>query len=389
MLSDNSSSARKLAQMLGKLNAATRAIPLAQLFYMNLQRALACALGKSGQDYSLLLRFSEDEREELQWWIDHLSSWNGKTMLSRKPTLTIESDASRTGWGATCKEVRTGGPWSEEEQRWHINCLETQAAFLAVKCFAKDRNSISILLRLDNTIAVSYINNLGGTVSPQLTELVKQLWLQRDITLEAEHLPGALNTIADEESRVMKDHSDWKLNPRVFMTIQETWGPLTVDLFASRLTHQLNRYFSWRPDPEAEAWNAFSQDWGKIQGRLYANPPWSLVSSVLTQAQAQGVSMILVAPIWKMQPWYLSLLSMLTDYPVRLPSRKDLILLTHPCNKPEVEPQLAVWPISGIGSKVNKFLRRVQNSSLPHGDRNPLKLVMLMALTRPTRAADL
>ena len=114
MLSDNSFSARKLTQMLGKLNAATRAIPLAQLFYRNLQRALASALGKSGEDYSSLLRFSEDEREELQRWIDHLSSWNRKTMLSRKPTLTIESDASRTGWGATCEEVRTGGHWSEE-----------------------------------------------------------------------------------------------------------------------------------------------------------------------------------------------------------------------------------------------------------------------------------
>ena len=29
----------------------------------------------------------------------------------------------------------------------------------------------------------------------------------------AEHLSAVLNTIVDEESRVMKDHSDWKLNP--------------------------------------------------------------------------------------------------------------------------------------------------------------------------------
>ena len=168
----------------------------------------------------------------------------------------------------------------------------------------------------------------------------------------------------------MNDRSDWRLSPTVFRTIQERWGPLAVDLFASRLTHRLNRFFSWRPDPEAEAWNAFTQDWGKTQGRLYANPPWSLVSKVLTQAQSQGVSLILVAPVWKTQPWYPSLLSMLTDYPVCLPSRRDLILPTHPCNKPEVEPQLAVWPISGIGSKVSKFLKRVQNSSSPHGDRN-------------------
>ena len=45
-------------------------------------------------------------------------------------------------------------------------------------------------------------------------------------------------------------------------------GPLAVDLFTSRLTHQLDRFFSWRLDPEAEAWNTFTQDWRKIQGRL-------------------------------------------------------------------------------------------------------------------------
>ncbi len=97
---------------------------------------------------------------------------------------------------------------------------------------------------------------------------------QRDVTLIAEHLPGVLNTIADEESRVMIDCSDCMLNPRIFSKIVQRWGPLEVDLFASRLTTQLNRFFSWRPDPAAEAWNAFSQDWSKLQGMGHANPPY-------------------------------------------------------------------------------------------------------------------
>lgn len=44
------------------------------------------------------------------------------------------------------------------------------------------------------------------------------------------------------------------LNPEVFDQINRQLGPLAVDLFASRLTAQLPR----RPDPEAEALNAFS-----------------------------------------------------------------------------------------------------------------------------------
>ncbi len=40
--------------------------------------------------------------------------------------------------------------------------------------------------------------------------------------------------------------------PRTFHKIRGKWGPLEVDKFASRMTTQLQRFFSWRPDPEAE-----------------------------------------------------------------------------------------------------------------------------------------
>jgi len=129
---------------------------------------------------------------------------------------------------------------------------------------------------MDSTTAVAYVNKLGGTVSPRLISIVRELWLwcmNRDTILVAEHLPGVLNVIADKKSRVMRDCSDWMLNPRIFYKINQRWGPLEVDLFASRLTTQLQRFFSWRPDPEAKALDAFIQDWSSIQGKGYANPP--------------------------------------------------------------------------------------------------------------------
>ena len=53
----------------------------------------------------------------------------------------------------------------------HINCLELLAATLAVKAFLKDQRGVSVKLQLDNQTAVAYISNMGGTVSPQLTNL--------------------------------------------------------------------------------------------------------------------------------------------------------------------------------------------------------------------------
>ncbi len=62
------------------------------------------------------------------------------------PSLTIETDASTTGWGAVCEGVRTGGPWNARERQMHINCLELLAAHLAVQSFAKHRTNLTILL---------------------------------------------------------------------------------------------------------------------------------------------------------------------------------------------------------------------------------------------------
>jgi len=170
--------------------------------------------------------------------------------------------------------------WSTTEASSHINYLELLAAQLAVQCFAKQESNISIQLRLDNITAVTYINKMGGTHSQSLCYLAIQLWewsLERNIFLSAEHLPGKENTIVDEESRTVRDRCDWMLNPGVFNLIQAQMGPCQIDLFTSRLTRQLPRFFSWRPDPEAEKTDAFSQDWSGHQGLCQS--PWCLIAA--------------------------------------------------------------------------------------------------------------
>lgn len=64
-------------------------------------------------------------------------------------------------------------PVEPQEQQLHINCLELLAAELALKTSVKSQYDISVLLQLDNSTAVAYINNLGGPVSPALTALAR------------------------------------------------------------------------------------------------------------------------------------------------------------------------------------------------------------------------
>ena len=155
--------------------------------------------------------------------------------------------------GVACQDLRTCGPWSGQERSNHINCLKLRAATLALQTFTKDRRGISVLLRIDNT-TVAYINNRGGTASLNLTDL------------------------ADTESQTLRD---WMLDRAIFREINRLFSPIQVDLFASRLTHQCQVYYSWWPDPLAAATDAFLQDWSGIKG--YANPPWNLIGRALAQ----------------------------------------------------------------------------------------------------------
>ena len=161
--------------------------------------------------------------------------------MRERPSLEIETDASLMGWGAVCAEEKIGGRWTDQESRLHINSLELLAVFHAVWAFAKDKTDLVIQVHLDNTTAVAYINHLGGTKSPDLRSLAVNLWdwcLQRHLFLIAFHIPGVNNTRADLLSRSVVDRHDWQLNPEVFREIDTLWGPLSVDLFVSRISRQ-------------------------------------------------------------------------------------------------------------------------------------------------------
>jgi hypothetical protein len=81
------------------------------------------------------------------------------------------------GWGA-CQGIQsTHGWWSESDKLLHINALELKAAFKALCCFAADLRDCEVLLRIDNTTALSCINRFGSVQFPHLTEISKQLWL--------------------------------------------------------------------------------------------------------------------------------------------------------------------------------------------------------------------
>ncbi|KAM4807615.1 LOW QUALITY PROTEIN: uncharacterized protein WCC33_005133 [Rhinophrynus dorsalis] len=321
-------SLRLLARVVGLLAASIQAIFPGPLHYRALQRLKARHL-RRGLGYTNVIALSYDAREELVWWLKHLDAWNGRAIFGVIPDLVIESDASLLGWGARLGDISTGGRWSSMETSLHINCLELLAGSFALKSLVKDRVHSCVLLKMDNISAVQYINKLGGTKSKPLADLAKDFWhfcLDRDITVVAEHLPGLSNAVADWNSRYLTDHSDWKLHPSIFAALHRVWGPFGIDLFASRLNRQVPKFFSWRPDPEALATDAFLQSW--TPGLNYAFLPFAMIPRTLLMIRQQAASVVVVTPFWPTQPWFPPLLELSVDFPRLIPTFP--LLLTDP-----------------------------------------------------------
>lgn len=68
-------------------------------------------------------------------------------------------------------DLKSGGRWTIEEARNYINYLELLACFSGLKSFCSAVTKKNIRLSMDNTTAISYINNMGGITSKNVTNL--------------------------------------------------------------------------------------------------------------------------------------------------------------------------------------------------------------------------
>ena len=175
--------------------------------------------------------------------------------------------------------------------------------------------------------------------------------------MHAEHIPGQKNVEADAESWRALDQSDWMLNQEIFQALEMKWGPFDVDLFAARHNKQLRRFFSFRPDPEAEAVDALAQPWTNI--RPYAFPPFILLGRCLQKIRQEGVQeIVIIAPVWQGQPWFSPLIESLIDLPALLLQTHNLH--TNPTGDPHPlvvrnRLYLAAWRLSGVQSRTREF----------------------------------
>lgn len=339
---------RDFAKLIGSLVSCCPAIKYSWAHIKNLEREKYLALLKSKGNYEADMQLILELQKDFSWWEVNVMHRNS-SMASRNFKLEIFSDASLTGWGISCGNNRTHGRWSESERLHHINYLELLAAFFGLKCFAEKLKSCDILLRIDNTTAISYINRMGGVRFKNLSNLAKSIWEwceERELWLFASYIASKDNTEADFESRKLDKETEYELADVAFRKITEKFGYPNIDLFASRINAKCKSYISWMKDPSSVAVDAFTVNWKKYF--FYAFPPFILVAKVLNKIKADEAEGIVVVPHWPAQPWFPLFLSM---------RKSDVLIFKPDCNtltSPDREPHplwrsltLAVGILSG------------------------------------------
>lgn len=111
--------------------------------------------------------------------------------------VTMMMDVSLTGWRATMMRRAVNGTWDPKLAQAHINVLELEAVFFALKFFLQFLQGYHVLVRTDNSTVVACINRQGGTCSLQLQRLAQGIIMWRSTCLFGLHVPGVLNRRSD------------------------------------------------------------------------------------------------------------------------------------------------------------------------------------------------
>ena len=314
-----------------------------------------------------MTRLDEPAKGEIKWWLRNVATAQ-KLINQPPPTCFITTDASMLGWGAVYKEKSCGGQWSKEESEFHINVLELRAIDFGLKSFLGQVQNEHIRVKTDNTTAVAYINHKGGIRSIECHEVARSIWewaIAKKCHISAEHLPGSQNTLADRASRIFDVNTEWSLDNEVFFEINNKFGNIEFDLFASRLNNKHEKYASWKPDPNATFIDCFSRPWTNL--KFYAFPPFSMVLRTIMKVDRDSASGILVCPVWPTQAWFPKLVKMLVAPPLILSQNKLSLPFKPSVQHKQANLFLMACAISGSSTKAEAFQRTLLTSSVPPG----------------------
>lgn len=197
-----------------------------------------------------------------------------------------------------------------------------------LKSFAKDYNHGEILLRMDNTTAIAYVNKMGGVQHPNLHKIAKEIWQwckARDIWITASYIKSEDNIEANRESRIKNIDTEWELADHAFHQAIRMFDHPEIDLFATRSNTKCKKFLVWKNDPDALAIDAVTVNW-HLLGMFWAFLLFALILKALKKIIVDRATGIVVVSYWTSQPWFPLFMSLLVEKLLIFKPSPDLLL---------------------------------------------------------------
>ena len=198
---------RQLESLIGVLQHAGRVVRPGRTFTRRMIDLLSIRGAQSSHHH---IRLNQQFQADLQWWRVFAAHWNGVSVfpLARKPALEVTSDASGNwGCGAWSQKSWLQYQWPDEALQRHISFKELFALLLAAVTWGSCWKGVRVQWYCDNQAAVRAVSSRSCRDQPMM-HLIRCLffieaWYQFEMV--ASHLPGHLNTLADDLSRNRRD----------------------------------------------------------------------------------------------------------------------------------------------------------------------------------------
>ena len=258
---------------------------------------------------------------------------NGMETVDRPPaTIHIANDASPFGMGAWVMETndRFAQEYSQEMSAETSNRREADADRESVEAVVVHRGlwDCWIAILTDNMTSLSYMRKQGGRVYEIAEPMVRLLlWLYHRYLIKAwsAHIPGMINTQADDQSRLDDDTREYKLAERVQEKVFQALGQPDLDCMAtkSNVITGVRAFISGTLDARSSAID-FLTPAEAVQQLVaqavlpYIFPPQEpmMIHRALRVAvQLKVKRFLFVAPIWPGQSWWPIMTRMMVDYP--------------------------------------------------------------------------
>ncbi|XP_068723749.1 uncharacterized protein [Montipora capricornis] len=172
LLQEKAITIREVAKVLGLLTSSLPGVLYGPLHYRSLEMDKTQALKSHQSNFDRIMALSGEAVADLKWWINSVEE-TSKPVKQRETQITMTADDSKKGWGCSVEGTSTGGSWTHHEAQYHINYLETKAVSLALQAFSHEVSGKCVCILVDNTTAVSCINQMGTCHSKEINSIEK------------------------------------------------------------------------------------------------------------------------------------------------------------------------------------------------------------------------